>query len=237
MSAPHATNRYSRAMKCKRRWQRSQICANVDAAVNALLRMFSLATIRSSTGCSASRAASLSTYGAVSASCGERLGKRASKRMVRSRSVAPKRTLIAGANRRRSAQSAKARKRSRLAHRVARVATIGMSCGAAADCRIARRRERLLRLDRARALDVLDVLRTPRSSVKKKEMASRGYHARPAAVTERRGRRGDAKVSHAAHRRSRCFGYSSSTPLSSGIRNSVATMSSTYSAASSAIAT
>ncbi|WP_306717151.1 hypothetical protein [Burkholderia dolosa] len=51
------------------------------------------------------------------------------------------------------------------------MATIGMSCGAAADCRIARRRKRLLRLDRARALDVLDVLnvlRTPRSSVKKK---------------------------------------------------------------------
>lgn len=131
----------------------------------------------------------------------------------------------------------KARKRSRLAHRVARVATIGMSCGAAADCRIARRRERLLRLDRARALDVLDVLGQPRSSVKKKEMASRGYRARPAAVTERRGRRGHTTVSHAAHRRSRCFGYSSSTPLSSGIRNSVATMSSTYSAASSAIAT
>lgn len=131
----------------------------------------------------------------------------------------------------------KARKRSRLAHRVARVATIGMSCGAAADCRIARRRERLLRLDRARALDVLNVLGQPRSSVKKKEMASRGYRARPAAVTERRGRCGHAKVSHAAHRRSRCFGYSSSTPLSSGIRNSVATMSSTYSAASSAIAT
>jgi hypothetical protein len=43
-----------------------------------------------------------------------------------------------------------------------------MSCGAAADCRIARRRERLLRLDRARALDVLNVLRQPRSSVKKK---------------------------------------------------------------------